>query len=99
LVELVRDAALRLLPVTANEISAMIDELKLSKLLAGYRGRPPADRAALEAAVQGLSQFYLDHRARIEDVEVNPLIVRSNGMGAVAVDVRVIWRQDSGGEA
>ena len=41
LVELIRDAALRLLPVGARDIAAMIDGLKLSQLLAGYRGRPP----------------------------------------------------------
>jgi acetate---CoA ligase (ADP-forming) len=89
LVELVRDAAMRLLPVRAADISAMIDGLKVDRLLAGYRGKPPADRKALEAAAMALGRFYLDHRARIEEVEINPLIVRANG--AVAVDVRVAW--------
>lgn len=91
LVELARDAALRLLPVTAQDVTAMVDSLRLNKLLAGFRGRPPADRAALEATVRALAQFYLDHRARIDDIEINPLMVRPNG--AVAVDVRVIWRR------
>jgi acetyltransferase len=90
LVELARDVALRLLPVTTQNVTAMIDGLRLNKLLAGFRGRPPADRAALEITVQALAQFYLDHRARIEDIEINPLLVRPSG--AVAVDVRVIWR-------
>jgi acyl-CoA synthetase (NDP forming) len=90
LVELVRDAAQRLLPVNAADIGAMIDDLKLNRLLAGYRGRPPADRKALEAAALGLARFYLDHRARIGEIEINPLIVRASG--AVAVDVRVAWR-------
>ena len=41
-----------------------------------------------------LAQFYLDHRARIDDIEINPLMVRDaeSDKGAVAVDVRVIWR-------
>ena len=73
----------------------MIDGLKLNKLLAGYRGKPAADRAALEATVLALAQFYLDHRARIEDIEINPLMVRPHGKGAVAVDVRVIWRKNN----
>ena len=38
LVELAKDAALRLLPVTGDDVRAMIDGLKLSKLLSGYRG-------------------------------------------------------------
>jgi acyl-CoA synthetase (NDP forming) len=99
LVELANDAALRLLPVTPSDVTAMIDGLKLNKLLTGFRGRPAADRAALETTVLALAQFYLDHRARIEDVEINPLMARANGRGAVAVDVRVIWRNDNEGNA
>jgi len=97
MVELVRDVAQRLLPVEAEDVAAMIDGLKLSRLLAGYRGRPPADRAALEAAALALSRFYLDHRTRIAEIEINPLVVR--GSGAVAVDVRVAWREESGSGA
>ena len=91
MVELVRDVAQRLLPVDARDIGAMIDGLRLARLLAGYRGRPPADRAALEAAALGLARFYLDHRACIAEIEINPLMVRPQG--AVAVDVRVAWRE------
>ena len=54
LVELVRDAALRLLPVSERDVTAMIDGLKLKQLLAGFRGKPPADRKALEAAALAL---------------------------------------------
>jgi acyl-CoA synthetase (NDP forming) len=92
LVELANDAALRLLPVTAEEVGAMIDGLKLAKLLAAFRGRPAADRAALTSTTLGLAQFFLDHRARIKDIEINPLMVRPTG--AVAVDVRVLWREN-----
>ena len=95
LVELANDVALRLLPVSASDVTVMIDGLKLNKLLTGFRSRPAADRAVLESTVLALAQFYLDHRARIEDVEINPLMVRPNGQGVVAVDVRVIWRNDN----
>jgi acetyltransferase len=93
LVELTKDAALRLLPVTEKDVSTMVGGLKLNKLLSGYRGKPAADRAALEKTARALAQFYLDHRARIEDIEINPLMVRPQGRGAVAVDVRVIWKR------
>jgi acetate---CoA ligase (ADP-forming) len=92
LVELLRDVAQRLLPVSADDVGRMIDSLKLNALLAGYRGRPAADRAALETAALSLARFYLDHRARIAEIEINPLMVR--GKGAVAVDVRVAWREE-----
>jgi acetate---CoA ligase (ADP-forming) len=90
LVELIGDAAMRLLPIDETEVAAMIDSLKIKRLLDGHRGKPPADRKALEAAALALARFYLDHRARIEEIEINPLIVRPQG--AVAVDVRVAWR-------
>ena len=93
LVELARDVALRLLPVGAREVGAMIDALKLKQLLTGYRGRAAADRAALEETARALAQFYLDHRSRIADVEINPLMIGRKG--AVAVDVRVLWRETS----
>ncbi|HEY7296747.1 MAG TPA: acetate--CoA ligase family protein [Xanthobacteraceae bacterium] len=96
LVELANDAALRLLTVTETDVTAMIEGLKLKQLLAGFRGRAPADRAALERTSLALAKFYLDHRAAIEDIEINPLIVRDKG--AVAVDVRVIWRNRSTGD-
>jgi len=91
MVELVRDVALRLLPVTEADIAAMTDSLKVKNLIAGYRGRPAADRKAFEAAALALARFYLDHRARIADIEINPLMVRPQG--AVAIDVRVAWRE------
>ncbi len=91
MVEFFRDVAQRLLPVDARDIGKMIDGLKLSRLLAGYRGRPAADRSALEASALALARFYLDHRARIAEIEINPLMVRAEG--AVAVDVRVAWRE------
>jgi acetate---CoA ligase (ADP-forming) len=76
-------------------VTAMVDGLKLKTLLAGHRGRPAADRAALEAAALALGRFFLDHRARMDDIEINPLMVRDNG--AVAVDVRVLWRDAAQG--
>jgi len=91
-VELARDVALRLLPVTADDVKGMLGELKLSKLLASFRGQPAADAGALAETALALGRFLLDHRGAIEDIEINPLMVRRNGSGAVAVDVRVAWR-------
>src|SRR5207244_2895772 len=71
LVELVEDAALRLLPVTADDVSTMVDGLKLARLLSGFRGQRAADRAALEATALALGRFFLDHRSRISDIEIN----------------------------
>jgi acyl-CoA synthetase (NDP forming) len=92
-VELVRDISLRMLPVAAGDVRAMLGELKLKSLLAGFRGKPAADQAALIKTVMGLSRFFLDHREKLVDIEINPLILRSRGKGAVAVDIRAVWRK------
>lgn len=91
MVELTGDVALRLLPVGADEARDMIAGLKLSRLLAGYRGKPEADTEALVRAICGLSDFYLAHRHWLADIEINPLIVLPKGQGARAVDVRAIY--------
>ena len=91
LVELMQDAALRLLPVGPEEAREMIDDLRLVKLLGGFRGKPAADRAALEKAIVGLSALYLDHRHLLADLEINPLIVLPEGKGVRAVDVRPVF--------
>jgi acetyltransferase len=94
LVELANDTALRLLPLDEEDIGSMLAGLKLSRLLVGFRGRPAADHKALERTALGLGRFFLDHRARISDIEINPLIVRLSGLGAIGVDVRVLWREN-----
>ena len=92
LVELLEDVSLAMLPLDEKQIAERISGLKLAKLLAGYRGRPAADAAALAKAAEGLGRFFLDHREKIADIEINPLVAREAGKGVVALDIRVIWR-------
>jgi acetyltransferase len=93
LVELLADVNVQLLPVNRAGIERALSGLKLRKLLEGYRGAPPADVDALCDAVEAVSKFYLDHRSRIADLEINPLIVRPEGQGVCAVDIRTIWKE------
>jgi len=90
LVELFRDVAFRLLPVTPAIVEAMLDELKSAALLDGYRGAKPADRAALIAAVCAIGGFFLDNRSWLREIEINPLTVLAAGRGVRAVDIRPI---------
>ena len=90
LVELIKDVAFRLLPVTPADARAMIGELKVAKLLAGFRGKPAGDVDALVQAICGLSDFYLEHRNLLSDLEINPLMVLAKGHGVRAVDVRPV---------
>ena len=90
MVELMRDVAIRLLPVTGEDVRAMLGELKSAALLDGYRGAAAADKDALIEAVVALGDFYLDHRHVLADLEINPLMVRARGDGVCAVDIRTV---------
>ena len=57
------------------------------------RGRPARDVDALVRAICGLSRYYLDHRAWLADLEINPLIVLPRGKGVRAVDIRAVPRR------
>jgi acetyltransferase len=84
-VEVVRDTALRLAPVSASAALAMLDELRLAPLLRGIRGEPPVDRAAVAETVSRFSRLAAELPALVE-IEVNPLVAWS--VGATAVDAR-----------
>lgn len=84
--ELLADTVTLVLPVTEDEILAAMRRLKLWPLLDGYRGRPKADMAAVAAIAAGLGQLMLD-RPALEEIEINPILVRA--AGAVAVDALI----------
>lgn len=85
LAEIYRDIAVRLAPVTVEEASRMIGEVKGLAAIRGYRGLPRGDTAALAQAVAAFSQ--LSHlEPRVAEAEINPLIVKREGEGVVAVD-------------
>ena len=86
LAELYADSAIVLLPVDADDIMAALRSLKAAPVLFGHRARPAGDIAAVTEAVLALQRFADDHRDRLLELEVNPLIVRPVGQGAVAVD-------------
>ena len=90
LVEVLKDVAIRLLPVDEGEARAMLQELRGYKILQGVRGQPARDIDALVRAMVGLSAIFAAHRNHLSDFEINPIMVRTQSGGAVAVDVRVI---------
>jgi acyl-CoA synthetase (NDP forming) len=93
MVEVMRDVAIRLLPVDANSAAEMVRSLRGSALLGEFRGRSARDVDAVIAAVAGLSRLFLDHRPWLSDLEINPLIVLPKGEGVRAVDVRMVRRK------
>jgi acetyltransferase len=82
-VEVLKDVSIRLLPVDEREARAMLQELRGFKILQGVRGQKPRD-------IDALSEVFAAHRSRLADMEINPLMVRPQGRGVAAVDVRLV---------
>jgi hypothetical protein len=68
----------------------MLKELKGYKVLEGARGQAPRDVDALVKAMVGLSNIFLNYRNLLSDLEFNPIMLRAEGQGLAAVDVRMI---------
>ena len=92
--ELLNDVALRRAPLSRSDVREMIDETRLGRLLAGYRGAPVADRAALEDAILRLSALSVAHQDAIESIDINPVLVLPEGEGCVAVDALIVKPED-----
>jgi len=92
LVEILADAALAPAPIDAAQAQRLLDALTGARLLAGVRGRPPADRAALAALMVRVSRFAARHAARIESLDLNPVIVHPAGEGLTIADALIVTR-------
>ena len=90
--EVLRDTVFAPAPVTNAEARDMVLRLKAVAVLRGARGRPPADIDAAAQALAALSRFIADNAERYAEIDINPLIVRSEGQGAVAVDALLVVR-------
>lgn len=88
-VEVLRDVALRLAPVSRQEVATQIRALRTFPLLRGVRGEPPADIEQLEEVVLRISQLVTDF-PEIVEMDINPLVVHNQGEGAIVVDARII---------
>jgi succinyl-CoA synthetase beta subunit len=85
--ELFRDRSLRLAPVGLTEARQMIAALRSIRLLTGHRGRPAGDLEALAQSIVAISM--LAAQPEILEAEINPLIVRTEGVMAVDALVKI----------
>jgi acyl-CoA synthetase (NDP forming) len=83
LVELVGDVVTLLLPATPDDIVRALKRLRAARLLGGFRGRPKAELPKIAAQIHTLCQAYLQERATIVEIEINPLFVYSDHVCAV----------------
>ncbi len=86
LVELLGDTVTALLPLAPEEIIAMIDQLKIGRLLEGHRGHAAADHGAIVDVVDSLAKM-LAESPEIVEIEINPLMATPRR--AIAVDALI----------
>jgi acyl-CoA synthetase (NDP forming) len=90
--EALQDTSLRLLPVTEDDVLAMLDELRSARLFDGYRGAPAIDRRAIARAVVRTGEAALALGPDLLSLEINPLLAGPSG--AEALDALVVWAGD-----
>jgi acetyltransferase len=91
-VEVLRDVAFRIVPVSLSDAHEMIGEIRTVQLLKGVRGEKPADIGIIAESIVRLSSLASDFPI-IQELDINPLVVHEKG--AIALDARIIISQKS----
>ncbi|MBR0650897.1 CoA-binding protein, partial [Roseomonas terrae] len=95
LVEFLKDVATAPAPLSLADARALIAGLRVAPLLGGLRGRPAADIDAAADALMRLSWLAADLGPRLAELDINPLILRAAGQGAIAVDARATLTEET----
>ena len=93
LIELLAERAFSLAPVNAEQANALIEQTRLASLLAGIRGQPAVDRAALVEFICRFSSLAYTLADSVAEIDLNPVIV--NQSGCTIVDALVVPAQKS----
>ncbi|HET6381667.1 MAG TPA: bifunctional acetate--CoA ligase family protein/GNAT family N-acetyltransferase [candidate division Zixibacteria bacterium] len=92
LVEVLRDRALALPPLTTTLARRLIERTRVATALRGVRGRRPVDMDALEQLLVRFSRLVVEV-PRIAEVDINPLLASAEGL--MALDARVVLHPES----
>ena len=95
LVEVMRDVALRVCPVSRLDAEEMVAQVQGSRLLHGFRGRPKADVQALVDTLVRVSDLAVHLDGVIEELDINPLAVLPEGQGVRALDALVTLNREA----
>lgn len=86
-VEILKDVTFRVAPISKEEASEMIKEVRAYPLLKGYRNTPPADTDSLTKLIVNTSELIMEN-PEIKELDLNPVIVYKKGLKVV--DARII---------
>lgn len=92
-VEILRDRALDLPPLTGELARAMITGTRIARLLAGYRDEPAADIDAVVRVLEALSAMAVD-LPEVVELDINPLLVDAKGVIALDARARITAEPD-----
>lgn len=92
LAETLRDTTYRVAPFDVETAREMIGELRASAVFAGLRGQPPRDVDALAQMLAAVSEFAWLARARVAEMDLNPVLVRPAGSGVVIADALIVLK-------
>ena len=94
LVEVMGDLSRRVAPLSIQDARDLVASLRAAPVLGAFRGRPPADVDALTGVLVRIARLAVDLDDLIAEIDVNPLMVRDAGAGAMAADALVVLRSD-----
>jgi len=92
LTEALHDVAYRVAPFGVEEARAMLNELRARPIFDGVRGAAPRDVDALALTLVRMSELAWRLRDRLVEMDINPLLVRGEGLGVVAADALIVLR-------
>jgi acyl-CoA synthetase (NDP forming) len=89
MVELIDDSEILMLPINREIVIEALHKLKTWPLLNGYRGNKLADVDSVVATVLSVAELVEQNKDKLVELEINPLIVKSENCGVVSVDAMV----------
>ncbi len=73
--EVIKDVSFRMLPITTSDARSMLDELKGSQLLKGFRGSPPVDMGMAARMLVSIGRLGVDHADYVNSIDFNPVVL------------------------
>jgi acetyl coenzyme A synthetase (ADP forming)-like protein len=90
-VETLQDVSFRIAPLTMEDTTMMMREIRSFPIIAGTRGEEPSDVGAVQKTILSVCQIMEDH-PEVQEMDINPLKALPFGKGAVAVDGRIVLK-------
>ena len=92
-VEVLKDVTFRVAPISEDQATEMLGEIRAAPILAGARGEAPRDRKALAETICLYSTMILDMQDEIAETDANPVLVYQEKQGLKVVDARIILKK------